>query len=145
MASEEELVVAFSDIAERFSGLFRRCVGTWVEHGVQACGAVLTPELTSMLELDVYEPFDELMSQDIDAQSDTPLALLRRATAVVNEYCNVSLNQPGNFTEVDEELHECSLRWGAMKAMLHAARHKRSLTSRPSQAVPQGAHQAPLP
>jgi hypothetical protein len=100
----------------------------------QECRRVVVPELT------------ELLASDPDAQTDTPLSILRRAvrfpTAVLSDagiepsrrdefdqrmdpddFYGLS---PASFADVDPSLTEPGIVWGAAKAHVHLARHRPS-------------------
>lgn len=84
-----------------------------------------------------------LVGADIDAQTTTPLAILRRAVAYPTEVLRsagvapVSRDQfdqerfphdiygftPANFADVDPSLVDPGLAWGAAKALAHRHRH----------------------
>jgi hypothetical protein len=88
----------------------------------------------------------ELLAQDIDAQRSNPLAVLRslvRHPAGVlqaagahpvdrDEFARNSFPDddydlaPASFADVDQDLHEPGLLWGAAKAHIHLARRRRA-------------------
>ncbi len=92
----------------------------------------------------VIPKLKRLFDSDVDAQSTTPLAIMREATAIPtrvlhdagvapverddysrkrfpNDVYNL---MPASWADVDESLVDPGIAWGAAKAMQHKARHK---------------------
>ena len=86
-----------------------------------------------------------LLEQDVDDQRGNPLAVLRSAISYPTEVLrdagvppvvrdafseerfpdDVYGLCPAAFTDLDPALHDVGLRWGAAKAFVHKARHRR--------------------
>lgn len=86
-----------------------------------------------------------LLAADVDEQRENPMAVVRRAvawpTAVLAEAGITPAERDGyaanhfpddvygitptNFADIDPELGEMGLVWGALKARAHLARHRR--------------------
>ncbi|HET6809930.1 MAG TPA: hypothetical protein VFH50_02860 [Acidimicrobiales bacterium] len=86
-----------------------------------------------------------LLAADVDEQRESPMAVVRRAvawpTAVLREAGVAPAERdsyaanhfpddaygitPTNFADIDPELGEMGLVWGALKARAHLARHRR--------------------
>lgn len=95
---------------------------------VVAYRAVAVPDLT------------DLLRSDVDAQRDTPLSVLRRATAVFrDEFARAGVPdaEPGTaasddhwglgpvtWADLGPDVVDAGLRWGAAKAFVHRRRHR---------------------
>jgi hypothetical protein len=130
-------------------------VAAWVERcialRVEQAGLVETPQLRQAAERagetargEVGRRLRALLDTDIDAQTTTPLAILRRAveypTSVLREAGVPMVSRdrfseanfpddvydltPAKFADIDPSLADPGLAWGASKAMAHLQRHR---------------------
>jgi hypothetical protein len=130
-------------------------LGVWVERCValraEQAGLAETPQLREAAvragktaTAEVSAGLRALLDKDIDAQTTTPLAIVRRAvvypTRVLREagvpvvardrFSETNFPDdvydltPAKFADVDPSLADPGLAWGAAKAMAHLKRHR---------------------
>ncbi len=122
----------------------RRAAEAGLDVDARAELARATSEAARRARDEVGSAVRSLVAEDVDAQRDTPLALLRAAvsypTAVLREAGvppaarddfsrerfpdDVYDLAPATWGDVDESLVEPGLAWGAAKAFTHRARHR---------------------
>jgi hypothetical protein len=130
-ALADALLAALPVWAERVVVARGGMVGAGAQAGRQAAAAI-EPELRALL------------AADVDAQRGNPLAVVRRAVGWVtaalhdagapvaerDEFARAHFPDdvfditPMTWIDLDESLVEPGIRWGAMKAHLHMARHR---------------------
>lgn len=123
-------------VATAWSGTISDPVRRAAEQAADEAGRIVGPQVRRLLEL------------DLDEQRTTPLALVRAAvsypTAVLRQagvppvtrdpFAEKAFPEdiydlsPASFADLDPELLDAGLAWGAAKAFVHKRRH----TSRPS-------------
>jgi hypothetical protein len=143
---EEHAQALFDGIEAAVPGWVERCV----ERRLLDYRGSPDPEVMSSAEAagrhardEVGERLRALLETDIDAQSTTPLTLMRQAVRYPTEvlraagvppmrrdpFAEKSFPDddydlaPASLTDVDPELVELGLAWGAAKAMAHRRRH----------------------
>jgi hypothetical protein len=145
-AMEEHARALFEGVEAAVPGWVARCVerrlldyaGTADDEAMAAAAAAGRRART-----EVGEGLRALLEADIDAQSTTPLSLLRQAVRYPTEvlrsagvppvrrdrFAEQSLPEddydlaPASLADVDPDLLELGLAWGAAKAMAHRRRH----------------------
>lgn len=150
-ADEERLAAIAAELADRveeavpgwIEGLVLTRVRQWSGHvsAEVAAEAVVAAEAASA---EVVPRMRRLLEADIDAQTANPLELLRRATrhahdalarigvpsVVRDDFARRSFPDdaydlmPATWSDVDPDLHEIGLTWGAAKAFVHKARRR---------------------
>ena len=141
--------------AQQLADAVDAVIAAWVERcialRVEQAGLVVTPQLRQSAVRageaargEVAPRLRALLETDIDAQSTTPLAILRRAvdypTSVLREAGIPTVSRdrfsetnfpadvydltPSKFADVDPSLADPGLAWGASKAMAHLQRHR---------------------
>lgn len=150
-AEDEERLV---EISARLAEAINDCLPTWV-HRCVAESAARSGQLSRQLEMaaiaagqaaldDVGPKVQELLTTDIDAQTSTPLSLVRTAirfpTQALREAGVTPPDRPefdveafpddiygltpANFGEVHADLHQPGIEWGAAKAFVHLRRRE---------------------
>lgn len=150
-AEDEERLV---EISARLADAINESLPTWV-HRCVAESAARSGQLSRQLEMaaiaagqaaldDVGPKVRELLRTDIDAQTTTPLSLVRSAirfpTQVLREAGVIPPERPdfdvdafpddiygltpANFGEVHADLHQPGIEWGAAKAFVHLRRRE---------------------
>lgn len=141
--------------AQQLADAVDAVIAAWVERcialRVEQAGLAETPQLRQAAvragesaRREVGPRLRALLETDIDAQSTTPLAILRRAvdypTSVLREAGVPTVSRdrfsetnfpadvydltPSKFADVDPSLADPGLAWGASKAMAHLQRHR---------------------
>ena len=147
--------VGVDPYAQQLADAVDAILPTWVERcvarRVEQAGLVETPHLRQAVVLagetarrEVGPRLRALLDSDIDAQTTTPLAILRQAveypTSVLAEAgipivardrfsetnfpADVYDLTPSKFADIDPSLADSGLAWGASKAMAHLQRHR---------------------
>lgn len=121
-----------------------RCVRSRLPHAVPPDVMVATELAAEAARRQVGAEVEALLAQDIDEQRTTPLSLLRGAVRYPTEVLRSAgvpprrrqgfdverfpddeyELTPANLADVDPELAELGLVWGAAKAWTHKARHQ---------------------
>jgi hypothetical protein len=133
--------------ATALAAAVERAVPAWVERSVVLRGGTGLRDAAraagDRARADVGAALRELLAADVDEQRTTPLTLLRDAvrypTAVLRDAGVAPVPRdrfaaerfpddpydltPATWSDVDPELVDVGLAWGAWKAMAHRARH----------------------
>ncbi len=145
-AMEEHAQALFDGIEAAVPGWVERCVerrlldykGTADDEAMRAAAAA-----GRRAQAEVAAGLGALLETDVDAQATTPLSLLRQAVRYPTEvlraagipavrrdaFVESSFPEddydlaPASLADVDPELVELGLAWGAAKAMAHRRRH----------------------
>lgn len=141
--------------AQQLADVVDAVLAAWVERCValriEQAGLVETPQLRlaavragETARVEVVPRLRALLEQDVDAQTTTPLAILRRAVAYPTQVLHeagvpvVARDRfsetnfpddayaltPAKFADIDQSLADVGLAWGASKAMAHLQRHR---------------------
>ena len=124
-----------------------KAIPDWVESVVVGRGGTrLAPDarlLGDAMALRVRGPLLDLLTADIDAQRQSPLALLRQHVGPLTDFLRIAGVQtverdpydreafpddvyelsPKSWSDFGEDVADAGLRWGAAKAMAHRRRH----------------------
>jgi hypothetical protein len=143
---EEHAKALFDGIQVAVPGWVERCVqGRLLDYYGAADGEVMAAATGAgrRAQSDVGAALRTLLETDIDAQSTTPLSLLRQAVRYPTEvlrsagvppvrrdpFAEKSFPDddydltPASLADVDQDLLELGLAWGAAKAEAHRRRH----------------------
>ena len=136
------------DYAEALARGVERALPVWVVRSVERVSSAIAPEAVNdaaaQAKAEVGGAVRRLLETDIDQQTTTPLALLRSAvrfpTEVLKEAGVAPVERdrfakeafpddiydltPASFADLDPELAEPGLAWGAAKAFVHKRRHR---------------------
>ena len=135
------------EYAEALANGVERAIPAWVVRSVERVSSAIAPEAVNdaaaRAKADVGGAVRRLLETEIDQQTTTPLALLRSAvrfpTEVLKEAGVAPVERdrfakeafpddiydltPASFADLDPELAEPGLAWGAAKAFVHKRRH----------------------
>ena len=136
------------EYAEALAKGVERAIPAWVVRSVERVSSAIAPEAVNdaaaRAKADVGSAVRRLLETDIDQQTTTPLALLRSAvrypTELLKEAGVAPVERdrfaeeafpndiydltPASFADLDPELAEPGLAWGAAKAFVHKRRHR---------------------
>ena len=136
------------EYAEALAGGVERALPAWVARSVERVSSAIAPEAVNdaaaRAKADVGGAVRRLLETDIDQQTTTPLALLRSAVRYPTELLkqagvapverdrfaeeafpdDIYDLTPASFADLDPELAEPGLAWGAAKAFVHKRRHR---------------------
>jgi hypothetical protein len=148
---DEQLARYAAELADGIEAALGPWVERAVRHGCAAAGCTADDDLLAAARAagerchaEVAPAVRELLAADIDEQATTPLAVLRGAvrhpTEVLlaagvpaprrDEFAQRAFPEdryglaPASFADLDPELAEPGLRWGAAKAHVHLSRRR---------------------
>jgi len=120
----------------------------WVEQALRSrvpeVGDAVVAVVTAAVEAEVLDDLRDLLARDVDEQSQSPLAVVRRAAATVGGALDAlgvprptrddqqrSLFPddahdlvPASFADLSDDAGQAGIAWGAAKAFVHRRRHR---------------------
>ena len=149
LADDEARLTAFStDLADRIDDAIGRWVTRTLTLAAQAGGATVVPddipEVVTATRASVMPGLRRILDADVDAGAGSPLAALRAAVGPMTDVLDrwgverpprdefLERQFPGDpyqlgpaaFADIDPELHEPGLVWGAARAHVHLRRRR---------------------
>jgi hypothetical protein len=133
----------YSEIAAALFSTVDRALDAWVEHTLRSRGITDPPILAATVasvRSRALPDLDELLAADIDQHRSTPLEILRRATAPMTEALRAQGMRPDpramderdpfqigpmTWSDLNAEVAEAGMTWGAAKAHIHISRRRR--------------------
>lgn len=133
----------YAEIAASLLSAIDRALAPWVEQTLNARGLTDPATVTATVaavRAGALPDLEQLLAADIDRHRSTPLEILRRAATPMTEVLAAHGLQrdpraledrdpfqigPMTWSDLNEEVAEAGMTWGAAKAHIHISRRKR--------------------